>query len=45
MDLALLKDSKDTSTTVGRINVESASEIKTKLSNLTDELDVYSPKR
>lgn len=41
MDLALLKDSKYTSTTVGRINVESASEIKTKLSNLTDELDVY----
>ncbi|MBE6511400.1 MAG: V-type ATP synthase subunit I [Methanobrevibacter millerae] len=41
MDLALLKDSKYTSTTVGRINVESASEIKTKLSNLTDELDMY----
>ncbi len=30
-----------TSTTVGRINVESASEIKTKLSNLTDELDMF----
>ena len=41
MDLALLKDSKYTSTTVGRINVESASEIKTKLSNLTDELDMF----
>ena len=41
MDLALLKDSKYTSTTVGRINVESASEIKNKLSNLTDELDIF----
>ena len=39
--LAVLKDSKYTSTTVGRINVESASEIKTKLSNLTDELDMF----
>lgn len=41
MDLALLKDSKYTSTTVGRINAESASEIKNELSNLTDELEVY----
>ena len=41
MDLALLKDSKYTSTTVGRINAESASEIKNKLSNVTDELDVF----
>ncbi|MEE0938948.1 V-type ATP synthase subunit I, partial [Methanobrevibacter sp.] len=41
MDLALLKDSKYTSTTVGRINAESASEIKNELSNLTDELDVF----
>ena len=41
MDLALLKDSKYTSTTVGRINAESTSEIKNKLSNLTDELDVF----
>ncbi|WP_366938618.1 V-type ATP synthase subunit I, partial [uncultured Methanobrevibacter sp.] len=42
MDLALLKDSKYTSTTVGRINAESTSEIKNQLSNLTDELDVFS---
>ena len=41
MDLALLKDSKYTSTTVGRINAESASEIKNELSNLTDELDMF----
>ena len=41
MDLALLKDSKYTSTTVGRINAESTSEIKNELSNLTDELDVF----
>lgn len=41
MDLALLKDSMYTSTTVGRINVESASEIKNELSKLTDELSIY----
>ena len=41
MDLALLKDSKYTSTTVGRINAESASEIKNELSKLTDELEVF----
>ena len=41
MDLALLKDSKYTSTTIGRINAESTSEIKNQLSNLTDELDVF----
>jgi len=41
MDLALLKDSKYTSTTVGRINAESTSEIKNELSNLTDELDIF----
>ena len=41
MDLALLKDSKYTSTTVGRINAESTSEIKNELSKLTDELEVY----
>lgn len=41
MNLALLKDSKYTSITVGGINVESSSEIKNELSNLTDELDVY----
>lgn len=41
MDLALLKDSKYTSTTVGRINAESTSEIKNNLSNLTDEFDVF----
>uniref|UniRef100_UPI00386FCF95 V-type ATP synthase subunit I n=1 Tax=Methanobrevibacter sp. TaxID=66852 RepID=UPI00386FCF95 len=41
MNLADLKDSKYTSTTVGRINAESTSEIKNKLSNLTDELDVF----
>jgi len=41
MDLADLKDSKYTSTTVGRINAESASEIKNELSNLTDELDIF----
>ncbi|MDO5860538.1 V-type ATP synthase subunit I [Methanobrevibacter sp.] len=41
MDLALLKDSKYTSTTVGRINAESTSEIKKELSNLTDELEVF----
>lgn len=41
MDLALLKDSKYTSTTVGRISAESTSEIKNDLSNLTDELILY----
>ena len=41
MYLALLKDSKYTSTTVGRINAESTSEIKNELSNLTDELEVF----
>ena len=41
MDLALLKDSKYTSTTVGRIDAGSTSEIKNELSNLTDELDVF----
>ena len=41
MDLALLKDSKYTSTTVGRIKTESASEIKNEISNLTDELDIF----
>lgn len=41
MDLALLKDSKYTSTTVGRINAESTSEIKNELSNLTDELEIF----
>jgi len=41
MNLADLKDSKYTSTTVGRINAGSASEIKNELSNLTDELDVF----
>ena len=41
MDLALLQDSKFTSTIVGRINVESASEIKNELSKLTDELETY----
>ncbi|MDO5832917.1 MAG: V-type ATP synthase subunit I, partial [Methanobrevibacter sp.] len=41
MDLALLKDSKYTSTTVGRIEAGSASEIKNELSNLTDELEVF----
>ena len=41
MDLALLKDSKYTSTTVGRINAESTSEIKNELSNLTDELEMF----
>lgn len=41
MDLALLKDSKYTSITVGRINAESTSEIKNELSNLTDELEMF----
>ena len=41
MNLADLKDSKYTSTTVGRINAESTSEIKNELSNLTDELEVF----
>ena len=41
MDLALLKDSEYTSTTVGRINAESTSEIKNELSKLTDELDIF----
>ena len=39
--MALLKDSKYTSITVGRINAESASEIESNLSKLTDELDVF----
>ena len=41
MNLADLKDSKYTSTTVGRINAESTSEIKNELSNLTDELEMF----
>lgn len=41
MNLALLKDSKYTSVTVGRINVESSSEIENELSKLTDELSIY----
>ena len=41
MDLALLKNSKLTSITVGRINAESASEIESNLSKLTDELDTF----
>ena len=41
MNLADLKDSKYTSTTVGRINAESTSEIKNELSNLTDELEIF----
>lgn len=41
MDLALLKDSKYTSTTVGRIDAGSTSEIKNELSNLTDELEIF----
>ena len=41
MNLADLKDSKYTSTTVGRINAESTSEIKNELSKLTDELDIF----
>ncbi|MEE1286942.1 MAG: V-type ATP synthase subunit I [Ruminobacter sp.] len=41
MDLALLKDSKYTSTTVGRIDAGSTSEIKNELSKLTDELDIF----
>jgi len=41
MDLALLKDSKYTSTTVGRIDAGSTSEIKNELSKLTDELEVF----
>ena len=41
MNLADLKDSKYTSTTVGRINAVSASEIKNELSNLTDELEIF----
>ena len=41
MDLALLSDSKYTSTTVGRIKAESASEIESNLSKLTDELDTF----
>ena len=41
MNLADLKDSKYTSTTVGRIDAESASEIKNELSKLTDELDIF----
>ena len=41
MNLADLKDSKYTSTTVGRINAGSASEIKNELSNLTDELEIF----
>ena len=41
MDLALLKNSELTSITVGRINAESASEIESNLSKLTDELDTF----
>ena len=41
MNFALLKDSKYTSITVGRINVESSSEIEKELSKLTDELNLY----
>ena len=41
MNLADLKDSKYTSTTVGRIDAESTSEIENELSNLTDELDMF----
>ena len=41
MNLADLKDSKYTSTNVGRINAGSASEIKNELSNLTDELEIF----
>jgi len=41
MNLADLKDSKYTSTMIGRINAESTSEIKNELSNLTDELDIF----
>lgn len=41
MNLALLKDSKYTSITVGRINVESSSKIENELSKLTDELDIH----
>ena len=41
MNLADLKDSKYTSTTVGRINAGSASEIKNELSKLTDELEIF----
>ncbi|WP_409199759.1 V-type ATP synthase subunit I [Methanobrevibacter sp. DSM 116169] len=38
MDLSLLKDTKYTSTAVGRIDAEFFSEVKEKLSNLNDEL-------
>ena len=41
MNLADLKDSKYTSTTVGRIDAGSASEIKNELSKLTDELEIF----
>lgn len=41
MNLALLKDSNYISVTVGRIDVESSSEIENELSKLTDELDIY----
>lgn len=41
INLALLKDSKYTSVTVGRINAESSSEIETELSKLTDELSIF----
>lgn len=41
MDLALLKDSQYTSITVGRIEVDSSSEIKNDLSKLTDELEIF----
>ena len=41
MDLALLKDSKYTSTTVGRIDAGFTSEIKNELSKLTDELETF----
>jgi V/A-type H+-transporting ATPase subunit I len=41
MNLADLKDSKYTSTNVGRIDAGSASEIKNELSKLTDELEIF----
>ncbi|MDO5848913.1 MAG: V-type ATP synthase subunit I [Methanobrevibacter sp.] len=41
INLALLKGSKYTSITIGRINVESSSEIEKELSKLTDELDIF----
>ncbi len=41
INLALLKDLEYTSITVGRIEVESSSEIKNDLSKLTDELEIF----